>query len=108
MTETDDKLLKQFFADNKQEMADYGFTHRVMRSLPGHYRHVSQVWSILLFAVLTVLFYVSGGVALVWETLRETFGLLIERGAEQLDPYYLAVAVIVLLVLGYRKIVSLV
>ena len=31
MTKTDnDKLLQNFFAENKQEIADNGFSHRVM------------------------------------------------------------------------------
>ncbi|MDR0976798.1 MAG: DUF5056 domain-containing protein [Prevotellaceae bacterium] len=109
MTETDDKLLKQFFADNKQEIADYGFTRRVMRSLPRNHRYVSEVWGALLFAVVAYLFVISGGVGLVWETLRESFGLIVERAVEQpINPASLLVAVIVLLVLGYRKIISLV
>lgn len=35
MTEVDnDKLLRDFFAENKQEIADNGFSRRVMRHLP--------------------------------------------------------------------------
>ncbi len=32
--ETNDKMLKDFFSQNKQEIADNGFTNRVMRKLP--------------------------------------------------------------------------
>ncbi len=36
MTEIDnDKLLRDFFAENKQEIADNGFSRRVMHHLPG-------------------------------------------------------------------------
>ena len=35
MTEIDnDKLLRDFFAENKQEIADNGFSRRVMHHLP--------------------------------------------------------------------------
>ena len=35
MTEIDnDKLLKDFFAENKREIADNGFSRRVMHHLP--------------------------------------------------------------------------
>ena len=46
MTETDDKLLKQFFGEQKQEIEDNGFSHRVMRNLrdgtTGWFRHGEQ------------------------------------------------------------------
>jgi hypothetical protein len=32
--ETNEKLLKNFFSENKKEIADNGFTNRVMRNLP--------------------------------------------------------------------------
>jgi len=35
MTEIDDKMLKQFFNDNKNEVEDNGFSERVMSHLPG-------------------------------------------------------------------------
>ena len=38
MTENDDKLLTDFFAGNRQEIPDNGFTRRVMRHLPDRTR----------------------------------------------------------------------
>ena len=40
MTETDDKLLKQFFGEQKQEIEDNGFSRRVMHH--GWFRHGEQ------------------------------------------------------------------
>ena len=38
MTETtDDKLLQQFFSDNRKEIEDNGFSRRVMHHLPDRY-----------------------------------------------------------------------
>lgn len=34
MTENNDKLLIDFFAENRQEIPDNGFTRRVMRHCP--------------------------------------------------------------------------
>ena len=34
MTENNDKLLENFFAENRQEVADNGFSRRVMHRLP--------------------------------------------------------------------------
>ena len=44
MTENNDKLLIDFFAENRQEIPDNGFTRRVMRHLPDRTRRISQVW----------------------------------------------------------------
>ena len=41
MTENNDKLLIDFFAENRQEIPDNGFTRRVMRHLPDRTRRIS-------------------------------------------------------------------
>lgn len=43
------------------------------------------------------------GVQLVWDTLRETFTTTLENGMAQTDPKSLALAVVVLLFLMYKK-----
>ena len=47
--ETNDKLLKDFFGANKQEIADNGFTNSVMRKLP---ETADRSWIVLIFAAL--------------------------------------------------------
>ena len=84
MTENNDKLLIDFFAENRQEIPDNGFTRRVMRHLPDRTRRISQVWVTFCFTLALVLFFVT-----------------------ELDPKSLLVAGIVLLFLLYRKICSL-
>ena len=37
MMENNDKLLIDFFAENRQEIPDNGFTRRVMRHLPDRF-----------------------------------------------------------------------
>lgn len=107
MMENDDKLLKQFFADNRQEIADNGFTRGVMHRLPDRSLRLSQIWTAFCFTLALVLFVAFDGLQLVLGTLRETFTSAIENGATQLDPKSLIVAGIVLLYLGYRKISTL-
>ena len=85
MTENNDKLLIDFFAENRQEIPDNGFTRRVMRHLPDRTRLISQVLG----------------------TLRETLTAAAQNGVTELDPKSLLVAGIVLLFLLYRKICSL-
>ena len=47
--ETNDKLLKDFFSQNKQEIADNGFTRRVMRKLP---EQADRSWIVWVFAAI--------------------------------------------------------
>ena len=99
MTENDDKLLTAFFAGNRQEIPDNGFTRRVMRHLPDRTHRISQVWVTFCFTLALVLFFAFDGLQQVLGTRRETF--------TELDPKSLLVAGIVLLYLLYRKICSL-
>ncbi|MFA6581033.1 MAG: DUF5056 domain-containing protein [Paludibacter sp.] len=47
--ETNDKLLKSFFSENKQEIADNGFTQGVMRNLPAQ---TDRSWIVWVFAAI--------------------------------------------------------
>ena len=69
MTENNDKLLIDFFAENRQEIPDNGFTRRVMRHLPDRTRRISQVWVTFCFTLALVLFFVFDGLQQVWGTL---------------------------------------
>ena len=50
-TNETDKLLKEFFSENKQEIADNGFTRRVFQSLPEHTDHSWIVWIFAAFGM---------------------------------------------------------
>ena len=47
MTEIDDKMLKQFFNDNKNEVEDNGFSERVMSHLPGKAQRLAKLWTLI-------------------------------------------------------------
>jgi len=49
--ETNDQMLKQFFGEQKKEIDDFGFTHRVMRKLPDQ---TDRSWIVWLMAGLGV------------------------------------------------------
>lgn len=107
MMENDDKLLTSFFAGHRQEIADNGFSRRVMRHLPDRSRRLSQIWVTFCFTLALVLFVALDGLRLVLDALRETFNTAIQSGATELDPKSLIIAGIVLLYFGYRKISNL-
>ena len=107
MMENDDKLLTSFFAEHRQEIADNGFSRRVLRHLPDRSHHLAQMWTACCFTLALVLFVALDGVQLVLDTLRETFDTAIRSEVSELDPKSLIIAGGVLLYLSYRKLASL-
>lgn len=47
METNNDKMLKEFFGEQKKEIADFGFSQRVMRKLP---EQTDRSWIVGLFA----------------------------------------------------------
>ena len=99
--------MTSFFAEHRQEIADNGFSRRVLRHLPDRSRHLAQIWTAFCFTLALVLFVSLDGVQLILDTLRETFDTAIRSGASELDPKSLIIAGVVLLYFGYRKISSM-
>ena len=108
MTEIDnDKLLKDFFAENKREIADNGFSRRGMHQLPDRSYRLARLWTLFVMTVGAVLFITLGGLQAVWETLREVLIGMITHGAASLDPKSIIIATVVQHFKNRRKIVSL-
>jgi O-antigen/teichoic acid export membrane protein len=49
--ETNDQMLKDFFSENKKEIADFGFSQRVMRKLP---EQRDRSWIVWLFTSIGI------------------------------------------------------
>lgn len=62
-TKTDDELLMQFFGENRPDIADDGFSERVMRQLPRRAQRLERAWTTVCFAAAMALFLVFDGVA---------------------------------------------
>lgn len=108
MTEIDnDKFLRDFLAENKQEIADNGFSRRVMHHLPGRSNRLARIWSTFVMAVAAVLFVWLGGLEAAWGTISEVFIGMINHGATSLDPKSMIIATIVLLFMATRKVASM-
>ncbi len=110
MMENDDKLIEQFLSPGRREIADNGFSNRVMRNLPERKPLlISEVLNVLGFVLAAVLFISLDGLQITKETVVEFIDTVAEHGAEmQVDIHSLAIVVIVLLFLAYKKIESLV
>lgn len=108
MTELDnDKFLRDFFTENKQEVADNGFSRRVMHHLPNQSNRLAHIWTAFVMALGIVLFVWLGGLQAIWGTLREVFFSMLQYQETNLDPKSLIIATVVLLFLGMRKAVSM-
>lgn len=103
MMENDDRLIRQFMQKNKHEIADNGFSRRVIRMLPKQIQWLSDLLSILCTIVCCILFYVFNG-----------FGLLIQAisGVITSQSYYLIndvsfrsliIATLILIVVGVQR-----
>ena len=109
MTEIDnDKLLKDFFAENKREIADNGFSRRVMRNLPGRNHRLIQIWGMVCTVLCVILFFAFGGLQATISTLREVFVSMVQHGLTAgFDPKSIIIATVVLLFMAGRKVVSM-
>lgn len=102
-----DKLLRDFFAAEKKEVADKGFTHRVMRQLPDRKNRLAQVWSVFVMLTAIVLFVLLGGIDATLVTLQDVCADVFVHVIANLDPKSAIIAAVVLLFLATRKICSL-
>ena len=108
MKEVDnDKILRNFFTENKQKIADNGFSHRVMRHLPDRSYRLARLWTAFVMAVAAVLFIWLGGLEAAWGTIREVFIGMINHGTTSLDPKSIIIAAVVLLFMATRKVASM-
>lgn len=107
MMEADDKILKKFFAENKQEIADNGFTRRVMHRLPDRSYRLANILTAICMAVAIVVFIVSDGLMAIVGILREIFVSIVQNNAATFDYRALIVAGVVLLFFGIKKIYSM-
>lgn len=70
----DEKLIVQFFEKNRQEIADNGFSRRVMRRLPAGKRNLSRLWTAVCSLVGLALFLLFNGFAELRMALGNVFG----------------------------------
>lgn len=108
MNKKDEQLIRQFMQTNKQEIADNGFSRKVMQRLPMS----TKVWSNILTGVCVIscciLFVVYDGLNLILQSIREvlqnqTFELMNEP--HNLRTSMVLIATIVFL--GIRSVWSI-
>lgn len=71
MMEKDDKLLFDYFAQNKQEIEDNGFSAKVMKKVSKSRAHIySQVWVSICSAMGIILFLVFDGAKIIFDFMK--------------------------------------
>ena len=119
MTENEDKLIENLFQEAAQlQIADDGFTERVMERLPQNRvstQWLSRLWTLFCVVTAVVLFFLLDG----WESLKNSLWYLVETGLTwlsvvvttaptadlHLDPVLvLLLLVFVLVVLPYQTV----
>lgn len=106
MTEMNDKMLKEFFGTHKQEIADNGFSRRVMRNLPDRSLKLSKRLTAFCGTIAVILFFALDGLQVITTALRETFISMVQYGSNNLEPKSLLIAATVLLFFGISRIVA--
>jgi len=107
MNNTDDQLISKFMQANKREVADNGFSRRVMRRLPMRAKVVSDVLTCIGIVVSCVLFVVFDGASLIYETIVPVFQESSARLIENLNFRTLIPLVAVMTYLGVQKAIAL-
>lgn len=108
MKETDDNLVRTFFAEHKQEIPDNGFSRRVMRRLPYRTGLLIKVWSIFVTVLAIILFLAFDGFQAIVGAVRDIFVVLVQHGAASgIDLKSLIIVALVFMFLGVRKAWSL-
>ena len=107
MMETDDKLIREFMLSGKKEVADNGFTRRVMTQLPQRNFVAAIVVAMVLFVVMAFLFVTSGAAQMLVLKVRDIVVDSLKEGTFVNGVRSCGVLFIGVVVLVYQKIGSL-
>lgn len=83
--EDNDRLIEQFMKQSRQEIADDGFTERVMRELPdrqAQYDWLPWVWNAVMIVISLLLFFAFGGAGLVKDALYQQLDMALTQGID--------------------------
>ncbi len=106
MTEDNERLLQQFFSEAaSQQIADNGFTERVMERLPLRTNWFVRIWNTVCILLFAVLFVVFRG----WDLLVVQLEVLLRTAATQTFSVNLAMLFAIvfgLLFVGVGEVIS--
>ena len=83
--EDNDRLIEQFMKQSRQEIADNGFTERVMCGLPERkpqYGWLPEMWNLVMIVVALILFVAFGGVTTIQNALYQYLDGALTQGVD--------------------------
>lgn len=107
MNKTEDQLISQFMQAHKHEIADNGFSHRVMRRLPMQAKVLSDILTFIGILVSGILFYTFDGITLISQAILPVFQQSATQIIENLNPQTLIPILGVITYLGIQKALAL-
>lgn len=107
MTENDDQLIKSFLLSRKQEIADNGFSRRVIRRLPEKAERLSDILSVTCTILCCLLFYVFNGFEILYGIICEIVTSQACQLTGDINFQSLIIGAVVLAVIGIQRILSL-
>lgn len=104
----DDELLRKFLAPARTDIADDGFTHRVMRRLPVHQNRLAKIWTAICMLAFAIAFMLLHG----WEVLQLAIVHVLQNftpvafihSISWTEVAYIVVSLLILTVLGIYKV----
>ena len=81
MIDNDDKLITQFMTEHSPQVADMGFTRRVMRHLPQRTNRLNRYWTLFCLAVGVLAVVLTGAVSRLGSLLAGVMGDVVGAAA---------------------------
>ncbi len=108
MEKIDEDMLIRFMHEQKEEVVNNGFSHRVMRHLPKKYRWANWLFNAICTTVCLYLFYILDGARILFNTLKELFLSLLQQDIiGNTDHTTLGIALGALVIIGISRACSL-
>jgi len=108
MEKRDEDMLVRFMHEQKEEVEDNGFSHRIMRQLPKKYRWANWLLNAICVTVCLRLFYILDGTEILFNTLKELILSLLQQDIiGNTNHTALSIALGVLVIVGISKACSL-
>lgn len=73
MNRKDEQLISQFMQANKHEIADNGFSRRVLRRLPMPAKVWSDLLTVICVILCAILLYASDGITILFQSIYDIF-----------------------------------
>ncbi len=107
MKDNNDKLIAEFMHANRHEIADNGFSERVIRKLPNRAEQLARILNIVCASICVVLFVVFDGFKLITDFINELFQAQSHIMAQNINYQTLAIAFIVCIGIGVERACSI-